>query len=490
MLRRLGWIGAGSSRRADLEEAELHAADSIWNPPFHSDARQAWTGLRRSCASRPHRIGDDRSSSGSLVRGRNPRRPQRGSPNEGRARGAGLSASILFVSVLLGGLAAGAAKPPARAQRPQRCVSACEHLRCGAHAGVGVLGHPPRDVTRRRSTSFNGSLASTLYEGVMLWMLYLALEPYVRKRWPETIISWTRVLAGRFRDPLVGRDILLGCLLGVAMRALADAPRWLGVRPAPPRQLSHCRASPARGTSSASSWTVRSTRCWRRCFFLVLLLPLRRRAASDDRWPPGRSWSLAGLIGWAFGQHWLDPVGNLLLAGAVLLSLTRFGLLATTVLFATENALDVLHHGEPVRVVRVRDDPGRALGLGDRRLRFLHRVRRPPAVRRVVASGMNIVKSMDKNGLAKFETALKRRPSRRFLIIVGPALAFRCRHLQESARAARTSRARGLSRSVPPTAASVESRAREPEPTPSASGSGPRLPDRYRKHRHSNSAGR
>jgi serine/threonine-protein kinase len=82
--------------------------------------------------------------------------------------------------------------------------------------------------------AFLQTTASTLFEGVMLWMLYLALEPYVRKRWPETIISWTRVLAGRFRDPLVGRDILLGCLLGVATRALLNAPRWLGLDPRRP----------------------------------------------------------------------------------------------------------------------------------------------------------------------------------------------------------------------------------------------------------------
>jgi hypothetical protein len=49
---------------------------------------------------------------------------------------------------------------------------------------------------------------------------------------------------------------------------------------------------------------------------------------------------LAGLIGWAFHHHWLSPVGNLLFAGAVLFTITRFGLLATTVLFATQNALE------------------------------------------------------------------------------------------------------------------------------------------------------
>ncbi|HUA18553.1 MAG TPA: serine/threonine-protein kinase [Bryobacteraceae bacterium] len=48
-----------------------------------------------------------------------------------------------------------------------------------------------------------------------VWLLYLALEPYVRRYWPQALISWTRVLAGRWRDPLVGRDVLYGAVLGV-----------------------------------------------------------------------------------------------------------------------------------------------------------------------------------------------------------------------------------------------------------------------------------
>ena len=46
-------------------------------------------------------------------------------------------------------------------------------------------------------------------------MLYLALEPWVRRRWPHAIISWSRLLSGQLRDPLVGRDILFGVMLGV-----------------------------------------------------------------------------------------------------------------------------------------------------------------------------------------------------------------------------------------------------------------------------------
>ena len=47
------------------------------------------------------------------------------------------------------------------------------------------------------------------------WLLYLALEPWIRRYWPQTIISWSRLLAGRTRDAVVGRDVLLGVILGV-----------------------------------------------------------------------------------------------------------------------------------------------------------------------------------------------------------------------------------------------------------------------------------
>ncbi len=50
-----------------------------------------------------------------------------------------------------------------------------------------------------------------------MWLLYIALEPYVRRNWPQTIISWTRLVSGRLRDPLVGRDIVSGILLGMAL---------------------------------------------------------------------------------------------------------------------------------------------------------------------------------------------------------------------------------------------------------------------------------
>jgi hypothetical protein len=59
------------------------------------------------------------------------------------------------------------------------------------------------------------AVSTGLFVAGGMWLLYIALEPYVRRNWPQTIISWTRVTAGRLRDPLVGRDLLTGVVLGM-----------------------------------------------------------------------------------------------------------------------------------------------------------------------------------------------------------------------------------------------------------------------------------
>jgi serine/threonine protein kinase len=81
------------------------------------------------------------------------------------------------------------------------------------------------------------ALQSALYWCVSIAILYLALEPAVRRRWPEWLVSWSRLFAGEHRDPLVGRDILFGGLLGAAFMTVSylramTAP-WSGPAPAP-----------------------------------------------------------------------------------------------------------------------------------------------------------------------------------------------------------------------------------------------------------------
>jgi hypothetical protein len=60
-------------------------------------------------------------------------------------------------------------------------------------------------------------LGWTLVWAAFSWLSYVAFEPHVRRLWPRTLVSWTRVLAGRVRDPLVGRDLLVGVLAGVLL---------------------------------------------------------------------------------------------------------------------------------------------------------------------------------------------------------------------------------------------------------------------------------
>ena len=76
------------------------------------------------------------------------------------------------------------------------------------------------------------------FGALMLACLYLAFEPYVRRTWPSMLVSWTRLLSGPIRDPLVARDVLIGCAAGVAYeivlsashfaaRAMGEGPIWI-----------------------------------------------------------------------------------------------------------------------------------------------------------------------------------------------------------------------------------------------------------------------
>jgi serine/threonine protein kinase len=45
--------------------------------------------------------------------------------------------------------------------------------------------------------------------GATAAMMYLAIEPWTRRLWPHVMITWARLLAGRWHDPVVGRDLLV-----------------------------------------------------------------------------------------------------------------------------------------------------------------------------------------------------------------------------------------------------------------------------------------
>ena len=69
---------------------------------------------------------------------------------------------------------------------------------------------------------FTAACANALFGAVTFWLVYIAIEPFIRRRWPEGLISWARLLAGQWRDPMVGRDVLAGLASGMLHTAIAS----------------------------------------------------------------------------------------------------------------------------------------------------------------------------------------------------------------------------------------------------------------------------
>src|SRR5204863_9530792 len=65
------------------------------------------------------------------------------------------------------------------------------------------------------------ALGDSLCTAGAFGVLYLALEPYVRRRWPHALIGWSRLLGDGLRDPLVAGH----SLIGIAM-ALTSSLLW------------------------------------------------------------------------------------------------------------------------------------------------------------------------------------------------------------------------------------------------------------------------
>jgi len=71
------------------------------------------------------------------------------------------------------------------------------------------------------------AISYSLFSSCIVWLLYVALEPYLRKRWPEGVISWNRLITGRFSDPLIARDLLIGSAFGVTIGIAVFLGPWV-----------------------------------------------------------------------------------------------------------------------------------------------------------------------------------------------------------------------------------------------------------------------
>ncbi len=60
-------------------------------------------------------------------------------------------------------------------------------------------------------------LSSFGFPFVIAATLYLAFEPVLRQTWPHLVVSWMRLLDGRWRDSRVGADVLVGAAAGAVL---------------------------------------------------------------------------------------------------------------------------------------------------------------------------------------------------------------------------------------------------------------------------------
>jgi serine/threonine-protein kinase len=225
---------------AGLDPSKWPPSQPIWAPPVNSDSRAAWTG---SLAERPNvamRI-EAAASRGKPVYFEligpwtRPERMQPYQPTAGE-RAFFVILSVLLLSVLIVG--AMFARRNLHLGRGDRRgafrLAAFAFVAYGVAAFFGAHHVPDFGEVALFTQLLVWGCGSSFF----LWTLYIALEPYVRRRWPGSLVSWSRLLAGGFRDPIVGRDVLAGCLVAAFGDALSRLgwfiPSWLGYAPPQP----------------------------------------------------------------------------------------------------------------------------------------------------------------------------------------------------------------------------------------------------------------
>ncbi len=84
--------------------------------------------------------------------------------------------------------------------------------------------------------------ANALWTAVFCWLLYMALEPIIRRVRPWSVVGWSRFIGGRFSDPQVGREAMVGVLMSCVLVAVSvgfrHIPDWIGRPPAMPEMPS------------------------------------------------------------------------------------------------------------------------------------------------------------------------------------------------------------------------------------------------------------
>jgi serine/threonine-protein kinase len=203
---------------ADLDMSKFQQAAPEWVPLVGSDSRAAWTGAYPGHPDLPIRI-EAAAWHGKPVYfaiiwpWTKPTRLMETVESSGK-RAADIAKNVFLV--LVGIVAIIVARINSKAGRGDHRGAIRLGLFAGTASLLGWLLSAHHVASRAESSLMGEAIADAVLRAVLLWGLYLALEPWIRRYWPRTLITWTRVLSGRFRDPMVGRDLLFGTLFGVA----------------------------------------------------------------------------------------------------------------------------------------------------------------------------------------------------------------------------------------------------------------------------------
>jgi hypothetical protein len=219
---------------AELDLKQFTETEALHVPPVFADTRQGWTGTFPERADVPIRL-EAATLYGRLVYfqilGPWSQSEQKAAGSQGTLDQGGL---MVMAVLFAGGLVAAAVLAPRNWQLGRADRKGAFRLAFWSFVILMVVWlvethHVPSiDELQLLILGFAFALS---WSG-LLWLTYIALEPYVRRLWPQALITWTRLLAGQWRDPRLGRDLLLGTLVGVLL-ALVDqlgrvAPAWLG----------------------------------------------------------------------------------------------------------------------------------------------------------------------------------------------------------------------------------------------------------------------
>ena len=200
---------------------------------------------------------------------------------------------------------------------------------CQASYGLLVMHHV---ATLNEVLGFWIIISNAMALALLNWALYVALEPWVRRKWPRTIVSWTRLTSKGISDPLVGRDLLYGIgfaallnLTGAAATAL-HGHNHEPVFP-PLNALLGVRAEVA-GVFGAVPSAILIALLW---FFMLFVLRLVLR----KDWIAAAAFVLLLLLVIAASNAtttpWVDTPLSALALAIFAFALLRFGLLAAIV---------------------------------------------------------------------------------------------------------------------------------------------------------------